>query len=283
MPKTLYISDLDGTLLDADATLSAENACRLSALTARGALVTCATARTPGTVQPLMAPAQLSAPAIVMTGAALWTIDSPRPCFCDVHYIPANEALTLDECFARAGVTPFIYAIDPGNEAVPITFHFAGSDMSDAQKAFADQRSRLRLKRFVQGGRPPATDRRPLYFAIGPRQSIVPLSEEIARSCSCAMSVYPDNYVPDLYLLEIFAPGVSKATAVKALATKLGATRTVVFGDNLNDLPMMSVADLSVAAPGALGQVKEAADIVLEASPTAVADFMTRDFAGTLK
>ena len=70
---------------------------------------------------------------------------------------------------------------------------------------------------------------------------------------------------------------------MKALATKLGATRTVVFGDNLNDLPMMSVADLSVAAPGALGQVKEAADIVLEASPTAVADFMTRDFAGTLK
>lgn len=283
MPKTLYISDLDGTLLDADATLSAENARRLSALTARGALVTCATARTPGTVQPMLAPARLSAPAIVMTGAALWTINSPRPRFCDVHYIPADEALTLDECFARAGVTPFIYAIDPDNEAVPISFHFAGSDMSDAQKAFAGQRSRLRLKRFVQGGRPPATDRRPLYFAIGPRRSIVPLSEEIARNCSCAMSVYPDNYVPELYLLEIFAPGVSKATAVKALATKLGATRTVVFGDNLNDLPMMSVADLSVGAPGALGQVKEAADIVLEASPTAVADFMTRDFASTLK
>ena len=42
-------------------------------------------------------------------------------------------------------------------------------------------------------------------------------------------------------------PGVSKAHAVKELAGRTGADEIVVFGDNLNDLPMMRVADVAVA------------------------------------
>ena len=42
------------------------------------------------------------------------------------------------------------------------------------------------------------------------------------------------------------------------------ASRLVVFGDNLNDLPMLAEADLAVAVGNALPAVKEAADIVIE-------------------
>jgi hypothetical protein len=43
----------------------------------------------------------------------------------------------------------------------------------------------------------------------------------------------------------------------------MDADRLTVFGDNLNDLPMMAVADVAVAVENALPEVKKAADIVI--------------------
>lgn len=53
--KTLYVSDLDGTLLGADSKISPTTAKILTRLASHGVMVTPATARTPATVQPLMA------------------------------------------------------------------------------------------------------------------------------------------------------------------------------------------------------------------------------------
>ena len=48
-----------------------------------------------------------------------------------------------------------------------------------------------------------------------------------------------------------------------------------MFGDNLNDLPMMAVADVAVAVANAMPQVREAADIVIGANDTdSVARYM---------
>ena len=80
-----------------------------------------------------------------------------------------------------------------------------------------------------------------------------------------------------------FSPGViSKASAVTALKSELGADRLVVFGDSLNDLPMFDVADVAVAVGNALPEVKEAADIVIDPNYTdAVARFIYKDFHGS--
>lgn len=56
---------------------------------------------------------------------------------------------------------------------------------------------------------------------------------------------------------------MSKASAVKALKAQLGAEYLVVYGDNLNDLPMMAVADESVAVANALPEVKAAASRII--------------------
>ena len=54
-PRTLYISDLDGTLLDDTSMISDESARLLDdAIRHHGAVFTIATARTPATVMPIM-------------------------------------------------------------------------------------------------------------------------------------------------------------------------------------------------------------------------------------
>ena len=50
--STLYVSDLDGTLLNPDSRVSERSAAILNRLVERGVMFTPATARTPATVQP---------------------------------------------------------------------------------------------------------------------------------------------------------------------------------------------------------------------------------------
>jgi hypothetical protein len=79
--------------------------------------------------------------------------------------------------------------------------------------------------------------------------------------------------------MDVYCAGCSKAVAIKDVAEELGADRIVVFGDNLNDLPMMRVADLSVAVENALPQVKAEADIVIGPNTLpSVANFVREDF-----
>ena len=62
---------MDGTLLARDGKVNARSAEIISRLSRRGALVTVATARTPATVEELLADTYTDIPAIVMTGAAV--------------------------------------------------------------------------------------------------------------------------------------------------------------------------------------------------------------------
>jgi hydroxymethylpyrimidine pyrophosphatase-like HAD family hydrolase len=93
------------------------------------------------------------------------------------------------------------------------------------------------------------------------------------------VSCYVDIFGEKTGLLELFAPGVSKAEAVKQLAQDVEADRVVVFGDNLNDIPMMQVADVAIAVENALPEVKAIAHKVIGANTTdAVARFIEEDF-----
>ena len=70
--STLYVSDLDGTLLNEHSQVSAESAAMLNEAIERfGAQFTCATARTPATIVPLMQHIHMQLPMIAMAGAAM--------------------------------------------------------------------------------------------------------------------------------------------------------------------------------------------------------------------
>ena len=73
MKKTLYISDLDGTLLNSRAEVSEKSKAIISRLiTEKNILFSVATARTPATVVRMLDGIENRLPYIVMTGAAMW-------------------------------------------------------------------------------------------------------------------------------------------------------------------------------------------------------------------
>jgi Cof subfamily protein (haloacid dehalogenase superfamily) len=64
---------------------------------------------------------------------------------------------------------------------------------------------------------------------------------------------------------ELTAPGISKGSALKSLAARLGIPReqVVAIGDHENDLPMIAWAGLGLAMGNAIPVVRETADAVI--------------------
>lgn len=258
--KHLFISDLDGTLLGSDSRVSQESAEIISDLSRRGVAISVATARTPATVDVLLADTYTSIPAIVMTGAALW--DRERCTYIDPVLLGSGRAAQVMEVFRDTGICPFVYVL--GDNGILDVYHRV--EMDRREQNFYIERRNLAGKRFVLGDReelqsPP--DGTILIFGMGEANRIEEIAGRLRSVDGLSVSCYRDIFNRDMANIEIFGEGVSKAGAVRRLAERTGADCVTVYGDNLNDLPMFAVADDAVAVANAMPEVIAAADRVI--------------------
>lgn len=258
--KQLFVTDLDGTLLDNYARITSASARIISELSHCGALISIATARTPATVDLLMAHTFTTIPAIVMTGAAMW--NRAHRSYMEPRYIDVSAvALAVGEC-RNTGINPFVYTLGAGN----VLHVYHNGALNPKEEKFISDRRGLLLKKFhidEPAGLADTFDNTMLIFATGPAEPIFELADRFRHSTALSVSAYRDTYNPSAGILEILAGGVSKAAAVLRLKELTGAEKLTVFGDNLNDLSMMAVADTAVATANAAESVRDAADVVI--------------------
>ena len=274
MTPTLYISDLDGTLLDTDSTISPRSAEIITELSERGALISVATARTPATIDILMRRTYTTIPVISFTGATLWDRATRR--YIDPQFITDTDVERIFSVLSGYSINPLVYTIAPDS----IIHTYYHGPLTEHIRKFASERDSLELKRMhINTIEKPDNAPAILIFALGPLNELQQAARQLTADGDCALSCYPDIFNHANGYLEIFAKGVSKASAVDRLKSMTGAGRLVVFGDNLNDLPMMEHADLAVAVGNALPEVKKRADIVIGPnSADSVAHFIEDDF-----
>lgn len=276
--KTLYVTDLDGTLLNSESEISPYSSQLISALSQDRALISIATARTPATVEHILRGTYVPIPVIVMTGAAMWDNTAKR--YIEPHFLAADTCRDVKRLIQAHGVNPFTYTL--GADGCLEVFHTY--DLTPVEHKFVDERRHLRLKHFHFDDpreQEPSVPDTILYFAIGDNNAIVEIAERLRATVDCSVGNYLDVADPGIGLLDIYAPRISKAHAVKELARRCGAGRIVVFGDNLNDIPMMEVADVAVAVDNALPEVKAIADVVIGSNcDDSVARYIEKDFRG---
>lgn len=260
---TLYITDLDGTLLDANSCITDETVSVLNPLLDQGLQFTVATARTPATVVPMLSRLHTRLPFIVLNGAATW--DSQRGDYSHVNVIPQATVEAICAVYERHGLHPLIYR----RHGHLIHTHHYGT-LSPQEEKFVEERQGLELKKFIMDDPDymHSPDEAMLIFSMQDYERLRPIYEEVKATIPCSAVFYHDIFDPTSGLLEIYAPGVSKAEAVKAMQQHTGAKEVIVFGDNRNDIPMMQVATHSVAVANAFPEVKAAAHEVIEANTT---------------
>lgn len=274
--KTLYVSDLDGTLLQPDARISDSSLRMLNEAISRGALFTIATARTPATVAPIVEHLDLRLPAVVMTGTALW--DKRGNIYSEIHYINNRAAWELVEIYRKMKFPTFLYTLRRNM----IDIYHIGA-MSEIETRFMEERRDNPYKRFhvpTDGNStlPEYLGDTILFYGMQPdamSQATFKLTSEVEGARA---QKYYDFYGPEIGILEAFSPLSTKAVAIRELALKTGVERIVAFGDNLNDIPMLELADVGVAMENGVEEVKKMADVIIGPNTSdSVARFILED------
>lgn len=273
--KTLYVSDMDGTLLNSSSVLSETTTAKLNKLISEGVLFTVATARTPATVVELMKNVDSNLPYIVMAGCATW--DNQKKGYESARIISNSSIEQLIGIFEKNGNNPFIYYKN-GNQIV--VNHVR--ELTAEEKEFIEPRIKTPLKRLKTCSSltvDTTLEGAMLIFSMGKFEALRNIADEIDKEgIDCTYNCYHDIFKKDEGFIDIYVNGTTKAAAIKELARKIGAERIVVFGDNLNDIPMMKVADWSVAVSNAFDEVKEYANEITESNDEdAVARWIERD------
>lgn len=260
--RTLYISDLDGTLLNDSSRISDETRRLINAAIANGALFSIATARTPATVSGLLKGMDIRLPMVVMTGAALWDMKTNR--YSDVRFHAPETARRLIEIYLDAGLPTFIYAL--GEDQIIHIYHLG--IMDDLARRFMEERNSNPFKTFHVNERGesetlPPLDRILLFLTMQPTEPAKEVYDRIRKVEDCRPIFYHDMYGDEIAELEVFAADASKAIGVAEIARQAGADHIVAFGDNVNDIPMLSAVDHGVAVGNAVDEVIKIASEVI--------------------
>ncbi len=268
--KTLYVSDLDGTLLRSDETLS-EFTCRtINELTAKGMLFSYATARSYTTAHKVTAGLDAKIPLIVYNGTM--TVDNAdgRILLRD-FFDQARIRQVLDDIIS-CSVFPLVYGFVDGAEK----FSYVPSVCSQATLDFVATRPNDHRQN-------PVVDISRLYdgelfylSCIDSEEKLAPLYEKYKNEYHC---VFARDYYSGEFWLEFLPPQVSKANAIRRLKEHLGCDRVVAFGDGSNDIDMFELADEAYAVENAAEPLKRIATAVIgDNNSDAVAKWLIENY-----
>lgn len=245
MAIKLFVSDLDGTMLPDGNVVSAENIVAVRRAAEAGVTVTIATGRMFEAALPVARALGVDVPIISYNGGL---IKSPSGRVYEEHTVdPALAHDIIAFCKERGwyiqsysgGVLRYVEACDESRfyeNSQQLTGQAVGWD-----GLFAHTEGNCKLLLATKGRDVTLARAEAMLAAFGERV-------DVTRSAD--------------RLIEIVPKGISKASALKSLAGKLGISiaETMAIGDAYNDLPMLQAAGKSIAMGNAFPEVKEVTD-----------------------
>lgn len=251
--KTLFVSDLDGTLLTSKQTLSDNTKQTVNDLISKGISFTFATARSLTTAKEVTQGLDWKLPVIVYNGAFIQAYKSGDSVLASTFSAYEKEDILALHLFYD--LHPRVYALHNGVER----FSY------EADKVSLGTREYLKKRRSDKRANATTHDRLLdgdvfCFSSIDDYEKMLPLYEILKQKYHAVL--YQDPYTA-YFWLEVLPKHATKADAVLELKTRFGFERVVVFGDEKNDLSMFAVADESYAVANANEDVKRAANGVI--------------------
>jgi hydroxymethylpyrimidine pyrophosphatase-like HAD family hydrolase len=268
--RTLYVSDLDDTLLGTDGALTDESRSTLTRLLANDTAFTVATARSPLTAFRALEGLPLSLPVVTYSGATATDPADRSPLWWE--HFDARALQPLVGAALAAGVTPLVFWLDGEDDKVSWV---RGAETSGVDTFLEARPDDPRLAP-VDGWDEVDHDRG-FFVSIRGEYPVVRRLSRMIRAiswgtgCTLALTGTRESGVG---VLDVTPAGITKGSAVRRIAEDHGFTRVVAFGDGANDLPLFAEADESYATASAPDDVKAAATAVLDAGEEAVVRFL---------
>ena len=274
--KTLFVTDLDGTLLTKEERVSEYSRERLNRLIERGLLFTYATARSYESARKAILGLNVNIPAVLYNGGLIFhpktgeTLDA-------VLFSDADKAYVYTVLRAH-GIQPFVFGVTP--------------DRSRERMAWLQGRETFGMQRYLSRRREDvravsARSEEELlsgavfnFKCIGPRETLESAWNDLKLDTRFICIYHQETYQSDFWL-EISPREATKAKGVQKIKSILGCDRVVCFGDTSNDSDMFDVCDEKYAVMNADEWLKQkATGVIGYCEEDGVAKWLEENFRG---
>ncbi len=250
--RTLYVSDLDGTLLNSKDKVSRYSCETINRLVEEGMLFTYATARSLVSASVVTKGLTTRIPVIAYNGAFIFEPATGT--------ILASEGFTQEErAYVREtleehGISPVVYSFIYGIEKVS----WDTSQENEGKKRYISKRPgdpRLRPLSSAEG----LYDGEIFYYTcIGEKEELETVYQIFSQDEHYTCTLQQELYRPE-YWCEIMPKKATKSNAINKLKELRNCDRVVSFGDSLNDIPMFRISDECYAVENACDALKDIA------------------------
>lgn len=251
--KTLYLSDLDGTLLTENRIISDTTKRIINRLTEDGMHFSYATARSFVSAGKITEGLHINAPLIIYNGAFILDNASQEIIF--ANYFDESIHEVFDVLFNN-GIYPFVNSYIDGIEKVS----YIEEKFTRGMRIFNESRKGDIRMNPIQTAEQLIAGNCFYITCIDEPEKLEPLYETYKER-------YHTVYSKDIYSgeqwLEFMPVAASKSNAALQLKHLLKCDRLVVFGDGKNDMDLFEVADECYAMENAVDELKAIATGVI--------------------
>jgi len=256
----LYVSDMDGTLLDDNGQLPEDSVRRLNRLIDKGLNFTVATARNYDSAYPLLRGLNLRHPVILFNGVYLTELHTGANIFFS-DFISAEIIKTMMAIVEPRGIDPFIYTY---GERHRVYFRSASNPGAQAYvDSMTDDDRMQKVEEFIFS----QSERISGFLLIDTGETLEPVYNELRSLFTNDLNIYFAKDVSNtgFHWLQSFHQEANKGKMLKRMTQHLGISllETVVFGDYLNDIDMFKIAGHAIAVENALPEVKSVAQQII--------------------
>lgn len=273
---SLYVSDIDGTLLQSDGTLSAETKRVVRQFIDNGGAFTLCTGRPTGLVLAIAAELGIRLPVLTYNGAMAYSIEAQRY----IHHsvVPQETAQLLVDRIKAVGIDFLIYVLDAAGQTVLVhnrPEHSVMARFVSDHVSYEHLVERYDADLTLQSG-----DQLVQIVAINGQSVLSELQADLLQHLPVKVFLVECHDDPGQWFLEATSMRSTKGKGVNWLRDHVGAERVICFGDLLNDIPMFEVADTAVAMDNAAEPLKALAHEVTSCNDThGVAKFLSERYS----
>lgn len=256
--STFYVSDLDGTLLDPQACLSDFALSNLEELLNEGLAFTVASARSVFSIQQILRGLKLRLPVVEFNGAYISDLETGRHEI--VNAFDPSLAEELCALMDARRCAPFISSFNGRDDLL----HYSRID-NDGMQWYVDDRVQMndyRL-RHTPDVRQCLKEQIVCLTVIGPFEPVCELEQVVRERFGAQVETvrYENRYQRGWEWLSVHDRRSTKDQGIRTLMERysMDAHELVVFGDDVNDIPMFRSADRAVAVEGAVEELRQLA------------------------